>query len=664
MLLSALMFVFALSGCSSAPPAPTAEDVARAVLSGDLSQAVRLAADPNLAPFTDPAQQPLVAELDRWAAVDAQRRALSSASHKLLQNSVQQRIRDGDLSGAAAHLSAALTAWPDDPVFLDLAHQLGSAAEQAPPNTAIEAWQILAELLADRPEDAASWQERATRAALAQAYGPGLADTRTAQAGIQRAAAAALLGRVDAEYVDVPDWSLLSRAGRQRLTWLVATDGARAAWPKVTNLAWPPATATDLDSAITDLDAALAIADQVELPQQVVIDEWVAGALGALDPWTRAVWPAGISAWEDHNAGVRVGVGVDLDQTDGQVTVRRPLLDPPAWTGGVHQDDVVEWIGQKPRLVLADLPAERRLDAATQALAGEPGSVVLVGLKRGGQALELSLRRGSVQAETVSGLARGPDNAWTPWIDEEAGIAYARITTFKPTTEASFDALLDPVSDRIRAVVLDLRGNPGGDVNAAVQVADRFVCDGWLAQVSGRVLPETGPDTDPVTGAPLAEWNQAVPGHALEGVLPVVLVDGRTASAAEVLAGALQERAAAIVVGSPTWGKGYAQALRADPEHGYAVQLTNLVWTTPEGHRLTHRDGGGIVPQLTLSPSSPGEDFRLSWLIAQRAALRVHQDGTPMHPVGSPAREDLPELSEDPGLLAGLIAARARLLGG
>jgi len=282
-----------------------------------------------------------------------------------------------------------------------------------------------------------------------------------------------------------------------------------------------------------------------------------------------------------------------------------------------------------------------------------------------------------VVRETVQGWERDATNAWSPWLDRGAGLAYVRIEVFRAATPADLDALLAPAQDELRAVVLDLRGDPGGDVNAAVRVADRFVATGTLARISGRVLPDTGPDTDPETGEALAEWNDALPGGALESLPVVVLVDGETASAAEVVAGALQQLAQAVVVGSPTWGKGYAQALRVAPDGSYAVQLTNLVWTLPEGQRLAHvglgqggqgaegqgaEGQGGIQPRIRLPAASPGEAFRTGWLRAERGALRVHADGSPMQPVGTPPRPDLPALAEDPAVLAGEMAARALLI--
>mgnify|MGYP002632324013 CR=1 FL=1 len=278
-------------------------------------------------------------------------------------------------------------------------------------------------------------------------------------------------------------------------------------------------------------------------------------------------------------------------------------------------------------------------------------------IARAGEARSFEMRRAPVSMKTVEGYARGPDNAWSVWL--QPGVAYAHITDFRASTEPDLDALFEPWLDEIQVVVLDLRGNPGGNVNAAVQVADRFVAEGLLAGIDGRVLPDTGPEIDPETGARLADWNEALPGHALEGVPVVVLVDGDTASSAEVLAGALQERAEAFVIGSPTWGKGYAQALRGG-EADWALQLTNLVWTLPSGRRLDRE--GGIQPALVLAATSPGERFRLAELYEGRAALRVHDDGSPMSPVGPRARDGLPELSGDPALVAARLVARSLLV--
>lgn len=642
-----------LLACTSVDPA----QVRATVLAGDLPAAARLLSEAEGEPLS-----PLAAEAAAWSALQEQRRALASASRELLRESVEGRIAEGDLSGAAAHLAAALQAWPEDPAFLTLAQALGAAAEQAPPATAALAWQALAELLAHQPEQAAAWRERAVGAELAIAYGAELEGTLAERRGVRRAAAVHLLHKLDAEYVDAPDWAAAARGGRARLLLLARAEGARARWPRLADLALPAGGATELESAISDMDAAVAALEAAGVPAEVAVSEWVAGALAALDPWTRAVWPAEIAAWQAHHAGVQVDLGLELDLEGERVVVVAPALDGPGWRAGVHQGDALSWVEEAggARLALDALPADRRLEAARQALVGAPDSVVRLGLVRAGQPLEREAARAAVPLVTVEGWRRDDDNAWDPWLDEAAGLAYARVSAFREHTEPAFDALLEPVAGQARAVVLDLRGNPGGDVNAAVRVADRFVAQGRLAGISGRVLPDTGPDVDPATGERLAEWNEALPGHALEGLPVVVLVDPATASAAEVVAGALQELAGAVVVGSPTFGKGRAQALRAELEQGYAVQFTNLFWTLPGGRRLER--GSGVVPQVTLPAPSPGEDFRTAWQRAERTAVRAHLDGSPMQPVGTPAREDLPPLDQDPAVVTARLVALALLL--
>ncbi|MCK6507263.1 S41 family peptidase [Myxococcota bacterium] len=633
------------------------------VLAGDLPAAARL-----LSEAEGEALSPLAAEAAAWSALQEERRALASASRELLRESVEARIAEGDLSGAAAHLAAALQAWPEDPAFLTLAQALGAAAEQAPPATAALAWQALAELLAHQPEQAAAWRERAVGAELAIAYGAELEGTLAARRGVRRAAAVHLLHKLDAEYVDAPDWAAASRGGRARLLLLARTEGARARWPRLADVDVPSPAGTGtagegtVADAVAALDAAVAALEAAGVPAEVAVSEWVAGALAALDPWTRAVWPAEIAAWQAHHAGVQVDLGLELDLEGEQVVVVAPALDGPGWRAGVHQGDALSWVEEAggARLALDALPVDRRLEVARQALVGAPDSVVRLGLVRAGQPLEREAARAAVPLVTVEGWRRAEDNAWDPWLDEAAGLAYARVSAFREHTEPAFDALLEPVADRARAVVLDLRGNAGGDVNAAVRVADRFVVQGRLAGIHGRVLPDTGPDVDPATGERLAEWNEALAGHALEGLPVVVLVDPATASAAEVVAGALQELAGAVVVGSPTFGKGRAQALRAEREQGYAVQFTNLSWTLPGGRRLER--GSGVVPQVALPAPSPGEDFRTAWQRAERTAVRAHPDGSPMRPVGTPAREDLPPLQGDPAVAAARLVAQALLL--
>ena len=589
--------------------------------------------------------------------------ALATAEGPMLRASVEQALAAGDVRQAAARLGVAAEAGLDD--LDELSGAVEAAARSAEPTTRHQGLAALAELWESRSAAQAHrlHQDAVVAAIHARYTSAHVADVRASQAGITRSGVEGLLRRVDREYVVAVDWTAAVRGAATRLGALQQAPEAQQTWPGLRDVVFTGGVAPDLDAALAHLDAAARTGERAGLPIEVVHDEWVRGALGSLDPWTRAVWPAELAAWSAGHAGVHEGVGLVLVAgPDASVVVDHPLPGTPAWSSGVHQDDRVEAISDATGSIRIDqLPADRRLAFVQAALRGPADTEVRLEVRAPGanRPRTLHLIRGPVVTETVEGWARDPeDNRWQPLRAD--GVAYVRISRFKPTTEAAFDALLDPHLDDIEAVVLDLRGNPGGDVNSAVQIADRFVADGWLAELSGRVLPDTGPDVDPTTGAPLAEWNQAIPGHALEGVPVAVLVDDETASAAEVLAGALQERAGAVVVGRATWGKGLAQALRTAEDGSYGVQYTNVVWTLPSGRRLSRRlDGGGIEPDVALH-LGPASRYQLGRDRADRSALRVHADGTPLRVEVPNARDDLPPLDADPAVLAAELVLLAR----
>ena len=592
----------------------------------------------------------LAAAADAWLAIGDRRALVHEAEIRILKRGVEDALILDDLPRAAGLLAASLATMPGHPELLALRDRVEGGMILAPPGDRAQAWIELAEVCRDA-ERHARYLEQSDRAALEARYAPEmLAVTHASHQGIERDAAVHMLERIGAEYYVEPDWAAAAGAGARQLGWLVDIGVASSTEP-------PPA----LADPVASLDAALVWGEQAGLARQMVIAEWMLGALASLDAWTRAVWPAELASWQQEHAGVYYGVGLELERGPrDQVRVARPLLDSAAWNAGVHQGDRVDRIGD---LELATVEGDR-LAAAEQALRGPAGSEVTLGLHRDERGpFELTIARAGIVVPTVSGFRRRADNSLDPWLDEDDGLVYLRIDAFKPSTEAAFDALTLPVADRVRGVIIDLRGNPGGDIGSAVQIADRFVARGALVRVSGRVMPETvGPDVDPVTGQALPDWNEGAPGHALEGVPVVVLVDTGTASAAELLAGALQSRARAWVVGAPTWGKGRTQALRAEPEHGYAVQYTNLVWTLPGGQQLARDLGGGIQPDVRLA-MSVGEQYLARRLAHQRDAVRHHADGTPMVPKELRRRYDLPDLEADPGILAATLVMRAVLDG-
>ncbi len=645
----------ALLGCGPDPEALRAQ-----AATGDLSVLEALAG----LPLTGD-QSGMVERAQQLRRVLPELDALTQAEGPMLSRAVDEALAAGDLVGAASRLSIAVEAGRTD--IAPVAAAIESAARQA--DASVE-HQVLAALADVWSERSAAQHHRlendAIQAAVTARYSDGYrSGVRAGQVGITRAAAESLLRLLDREYVVEVDWTTATQQAASRLGALGRSASARTTWPGLADAVFTGGPSQSVDEALARLDMALRVGKEAGVPDEVVLDEWVTGALASLDPWTQAVWPAEIAAWSAGHEGVRLGVGLVLEEgPEGTVVIDHPIPDTPAWASGVHQGDrVVSMTDATGSAQIADWPAGERLGLATAALQGPADTAIRLEIQPpdATETRSVHLIRGPVVQETVEGWSRSADD--NRWVSLRShGVAYVRIPRFKPTTEAAFDTLMEPILDQVRGVVIDLRGNPGGDVNSAVQIADRFVADGWLADLSGRVLPETGPDHDPVTGAALAEWNQAIPGHALEGVPVAILVDDQTASAAEVLAGSLAERADAVVVGQPTWGKGLAQALRVDEKGDYAVQFTNVVWTLPSGRRLSHRmSGGGIEPDVVL-PLGPASRFQLQRDRTVRGALRVHADGTPMRARQPGARSDLPPLSDDPAVLAAELVLLARML--
>jgi len=644
-------------------PVPS-ESVARVVLSGDLQQASSQA----------PGVEAWEAPLRLWRENEASRGILRAAETQLAIEDARRADAAGDVEGlltavrvglAAAPESSTLTAWV--PRIEEVARQREGTGDL---RGALTLYEGLATLVA-APEVEAARRERveelAVRLAITQRYGPaGLADTRSAQQGISLGAALEVLETVHRGFVEevvLSEWIARSRA---RVAGLAASSDARQAFPALEDgrmEAWlrerAPRDRLSLSEARKELaDLVGAASSRGGVPEEVAVYEIMDAGLGGLDPWSRVIWPQELTSWEQHHQGVYVGVGLVL-QVDpaGQVIVEYPQPGSPADVAGLHQGDVIAAVGGE---AYADLVGEARRAALEGALLGAESTVVSVRVDRGGEPRSFELARQLLTPDVVTGWQRREDNGWTWWLDEAEQVAYARIVSFRAHTDEALDAAL--AASNARAVVLDLRGNPGGDVNAAVNVVDRFVAEGTLAQLAGRVPPQLGPDVDPETGEPLVPWNQAIPGHALEGVPVAVLVDRDTASAAELVAGGLQERVDAVVIGERTHGKGLSQVLKTDPAGRYALQFTNLYWTLPSGRRLDRMlaESPGVEPDFA-DVLTPAEQFWVNLGHRRRGYVRSHADGSPIVYASTVGRDDLPSLSADPHIQRALLMLRARL---
>jgi carboxyl-terminal processing protease len=337
-----------------------------------------------------------------------------------------------------------------------------------------------------------------------------------------------------------------------------------------------------------------------------LIDDALRGMVGRLDPYSSYLDAEEYADLRVSTAGSYAGIGIEVSTADRALRVVRPFRDSPAAAAGIQSGDMISAID--------GMPVGNDLDTAMTRMRGPRGSTVRLGVLRAGSALplEFTVVRAQVEVHSV-GL-----------VPLDQGVIYARIMTFSDTTAMDFAAgiarLRRDLGARPRGLVIDLRNNPGGVLESAVEVADQLLEEGVIVTADGRT--------------PAARFSMsATPGEVLSGVPVVVLVNGATASAAEILAGALQDHHRATLLGRRTYGKGLVQTVMP-LSSGRAVKLTTSRYFTPSGRSI---QGSGIEPDQPFEVDDQPLDLdepNVRHLLAQRdhgvrAALEMLQGRKP-----------------------------------
>lgn len=292
------------------------------------------------------------------------------------------------------------------------------------------------------------------------------------------------------------------------------------------------------------------------------------GMLAELDPHSRYLDPDEYGALSEHSQGSYAGIGVEVSYEDDALLVTRALENGPAYRAGIRDGDRI--IGIDDQRLGDGLSRDQ-----VQRLRGSPGTQVRVLVARDGreQPLTLTVTRAVIQFSSVSSRR----------LEDRFG--YVAIDNFQSNTGEDVQNAVERLQSEgpIEGMILDLRGNPGGVLNAAVSVSDAFLEDGSI--VSTR-------DREGQTGLEFS----ATPGDLLDGKPLIVLVDGATASASEIVAGALQDLDRAVVVGTDTFGKGSVQSV-VPLRDGSAIKLTTARYYTPSGRSIQLQ---GIAPDVRL----------------------------------------------------------------
>ena len=319
----------------------------------------------------------------------------------------------------------------------------------------------------------------------------------------------------------------------------------------------------------------------------------IRGLLLDLDPHSTYFDKADSEAFDEQANGAYEGIGVELQQEpDRSLRVVAPIDDTPAARAGIRSGDLITAIDGKP------ISAEDGMEP----LRGAPGSKIVLTIVREGmpKPFDVTLVRDTIRVTSVRGRLLEP------------GYGYVRISAFQTDTAADFQKQLERLQEggALRGLVLDLRSNPGGLLLAAVQVADDLLDKGTIVSTRGR-LPISDSKFD------------ATPGDRLNGAPVVVLVDAGSASASEVLAGALRDNGRARVVGSRTFGKGSVQTV-LPLDNGDSVKLTTARYYTPSGKSI---QASGIVPDVVVKP----EDGTPDAIVGQDGQLYVTEATLPGH---------------------------------
>ena len=294
------------------------------------------------------------------------------------------------------------------------------------------------------------------------------------------------------------------------------------------------------------------------------------GMVASLDPYSAYLEGDEYDEVKISSSGRYSGVGIEVSIEDEQVIVIAPFDGSPAALAGIRSGDVIVTIDGIPvnTSTLGDTIGRMR---------GEEGTAVKIGIMREGRAepLLFTLKRSRVDLHSVRAEMLEP------------GYGYARISQFSETTGDDLIAALKDLRKHnaapLKGLVLDLRDNPGGVLEAAVAVADAFLESGVIVTAKGRT-PDSKFEMD------------ATPGDLLNGAPIMVLVNGGSASAAEIVAGALKDHHRAKLMGRTTFGKGSVQTIIPLSEDR-AVKLTTSLYYTPSGESINHR---GIAPDIEL----------------------------------------------------------------
>ncbi|MDF1809150.1 MAG: S41 family peptidase [Phycisphaerales bacterium] len=364
------------------------------------------------------------------------------------------------------------------------------------------------------------------------------------------------------------------------------------------------------------------------------------------DPYTTFVPRRDTEKFSKDLTGEYVGIGAEVQILDGWLTIASPLDGSPSWKAGVMAGDrVIKIDGESTE--------GKSIDDAIDVLVGQPNTKVVITVERGTETLDIEIIRDHIKVQAVKGFMRiEGDGNWEHIIDPSREIGYVRLTQFTPGASAE-------IADAIRGVnrdsdvpmgglILDLRFNPGGLLDEAVAIADMFIDEGTIVSTNGRAYEE--------------RVERAHSNGTLTDLPVVVLINGQSASASEVLSGALADHDRAVVIGSRSFGKGSVQTVRALESGAGVLKITEQYYYLPSG-RLLHRREDSTVWGVDPTPGYyvPLDDDQVIEMLTARRQQEIIQHANPEDAVNLSDTDLVLELLSDPQLSAAVKVMQHRI---
>ncbi|UCG16369.1 MAG: S41 family peptidase [Phycisphaerales bacterium] len=422
------------------------------------------------------------------------------------------------------------------------------------------------------------------------------------------------LYRIDQKYVEEPDFRAMTEAGLEQVLLLLESPALRELFECLSDDPRRQEFEERLRIRLDQVQTAGSLnrreaayyftrmmqinRQTVQLPEALLAAEFVNGALEELDEFTSVIWPVDYKEFQKHTRGNFIGVGIQIrqklnaDTKCNEVVVVSPLEDTPAYRAGIQADDVIRRVNGES---LCEL--EVSLSKAVDMITGPEGTHVTLTIYRSSEDSEIDfkLKRERVDIGSVKSTRRDEvdEQRWNHLLDPKLGIGYARVTNFQENTVGELRAVIDDLlkQHRLRGFILDLRFNPGGLLTSAVRMAELFLGqDEMIVSTRGlhsRPWPINTEEDGPFKDLPL-----------------IILVNEYSASASEIVAGAIKDHRRGLIVGERTFGKfsvqNVIQLVRSDAH----LKLTTAHYYLPSGRSLHREDDStewGVEPDIKVT---------------------------------------------------------------